>query len=555
MHTKIIDYREKTTISLEALIDALGVTQTAFADRVGVTKKYISKIIRNRGSASKKLINTIHIVYGVDIRSLSDEQIEQLKAQTIENAKANKALEETLPARIKTYRENLGLSIKGFSYALGYSGWRNICIAEAGGDIYAVNGTIKRINRTFGIDFVSLSAEELNNPPKELKTKALAAAIADCVLKINKNVLMAARIMYVRQNYCHWLPRTYFADKLGVSAEFISQIEAGEISPPDHLIENINNVFQINLDSIQISDKECKELLEQLKARAIETLTVGVTESAEDSLRNKKSEPMSAAEKIKLVRKKLQLSQNKFADKLGLKVSGYIAQVESGMCLASMKLMENILNIWQIDVTSANEQFYEQLEQLKPEVKEKRASTELELLAEKIKFVREKLGLSRDDFAKLLGYIYPTTRNMVKKINDTFKVDFATLSAEKLDELIEQLKPKAIEIIKENQALQELLAKRIKMVRESLGLSRKDFADKLGTSVSHIDHLESGEWPISKESIEKLLDIFGVDITVPDEQFEQLIARTHETAYKDQAFPGNMPVRCAGIIPAALVLP
>jgi len=56
------------------------------------------------------------------------------------------------------------------------------------------------------------------------------------------------------------------------------------------------------------------------------------------------------------------------------------------------------------------------------------------------------------------------------------------------------------------------MGKRLKEVRKLLGMSREEFARRLGVSVHTLDKWESGRRRISLEACKKLLSDFGVNL-------------------------------------------
>lgn len=69
---------------IEKLIEELGITKTAFAEKIKVTQPYISKLISGNGTPSERLIEDICEKFGVNetwLRTGEGEMFEELTEQ------------------------------------------------------------------------------------------------------------------------------------------------------------------------------------------------------------------------------------------------------------------------------------------------------------------------------------------------------------------------------------------------------------------------------------------------------------------------------------------
>lgn len=53
--------------------------------------------------------------------------------------------------------------------------------------------------------------------------------------------------------------------------------------------------------------------------------------------------------------------------------------------------------------------------------------------------------------------------------------------------------------------------KKLRMIRESLGLSQEALGKRIGLTGAHISRLENGKSPITETILEKYVKAFGID--------------------------------------------
>jgi len=153
-------------------------------------------------------------------------------------------------------------------------------------------------------------------------------------------------------------------------------------------------------------------------------------------------------------------------------------------------------------------------------------------MAGRVKELRQSLRQSRAVFADLLGVSHPyignieagkapVSKKLIEKICNICNIDIAAASDEQFNEqlkaLSEQSKINFIETAKANRVLKikenALMAGILKEFRQSLGLSQTVFADMLGVGRSCIGYIEAGRLPVPKKLIEKIRNMYYIDIT------------------------------------------
>jgi transcriptional regulator with XRE-family HTH domain len=83
------------------------------------------------------------------------------------------------------------------------------------------------------------------------------------------------------------------------------------------------------------------------------------------------------------------------------------------------------------------------------------------------------------------------------------------------------------------------LGRRIKQIRESLGLSQQTLAEKLGVSRPSISQIENGERRVCAEELQRLAGIFNlsVDALLDPGREPQIVIKESRAAYEAEAAP------------------
>jgi len=248
MYTKVISDQKRLRITLVAVRHSLGLTQTEFAALVWRNVQYIRQLEQGRQPVSERFIKNLCGICKINIGSLSDKQLEQLKAKAIRTAKAEKALKKAMALRIKYLRQSRGLSPAAFAAELGINNLYIYPIEAGTGSIS--KRLVWKIYERFGVDITSLSREQ----DKQLKTKAAAVMSKNQALRESG----AGTIKAIRK--IRGLSQTAFAAELGTDKPKISSIETGRNPVSNRLIEKIKNTYNIDITTYP---NELKPLLEQ----------------------------------------------------------------------------------------------------------------------------------------------------------------------------------------------------------------------------------------------------------------------------------------------------
>lgn len=65
-------------------------------------------------------------------------------------------------------------------------------------------------------------------------------------------------------------------------------------------------------------------------------------------------------------------------------------------------------------------------------------------------------------------------------------------------------------MIENSTSVKKVISKKLKLMRVNLGLTQKEFAQKLGTTQFQISAWETGKWIVSTEYLYKICEVFGM---------------------------------------------
>ena len=299
---------------IKKLRKTFDLTQQEFADKIGSKRNTIAKYETGTNLPSSAVVSLVCREFSVNEEWLRNGTGDMFKTtdpsleESISGATFSSDLSK-MKDRIKEVRKKLNFTQQKFAEKLGIQ--RNTVAMYEMGKNAPSNAIILSICREFSVNKEWL----LNGIGNMFQTTnpTFTEIIADAAPSVN-SFEMKDRIKKIRKNFD--LTQQEFANKIGISRGNIAAYEIGKNNPSDAVIGLICREFNVSEEWLRYGTDDMFQTVQPPPVR-----------STTDAIPSVSSFEMK--DRIKKVRREFNLTQQEFADKLGIK-RGAIANYEIG---------------------------------------------------------------------------------------------------------------------------------------------------------------------------------------------------------------------------------
>ena len=284
---------------IKALRKKLKMSQDIFAEKLGLTKNYISLIENGNRSLSRQSIKVLCSMFNVNEDWLQNGTGNMFKSETYTSYNANQIINGPINERIKELRHTLKLTQQEFADRLGVK--RNTVGQWECGINSLTNATIIFLCKEFNV-----SENWLRNGIGDMfKSKTYTSYNANQIISGSIN----ERIKELRHTLK--LTQQEFANRIGSKRNTVAKYETDVNTPSAAVVSLICREFNVSEKWLRTGEGDMFKSETYTSNNANQIISGSINE------------------RIKELRHTLKLTQQEFADKIGIK-RGAIANYEIG---------------------------------------------------------------------------------------------------------------------------------------------------------------------------------------------------------------------------------
>lgn len=215
-----------------------------------------------------------------------------------------------------------------------------------------------------------------------------------------------------------------------------------------------------------------------------------------------KTEKTNIGERIRIKREERKMSQTELANRMGYKSRTTIAKIESGINDVSQSNVVKFAEV--LNTTIAYLMGWDDYNANNLSINKNIPF--VEIIGDRISFIRHKRGMTIEELANKVGITPLQLEDMENGVNREFNSDLMKRFCEVLNVqnsyFIDMLEPV------------DNLGDNIKTLREINELTESEVASELSISVDQLKRYESGIENIPYDTLDKLADLFNIDVTM-----------------------------------------
>lgn len=215
-----------------------------------------------------------------------------------------------------------------------------------------------------------------------------------------------------------------------------------------------------------------------------------------------KTEKTNIGERIRIKREEKKMSQTELANRMGYKSRTTIAKIESGINDVSQSNVVKFAEV--LNTTIAYLMGWDDYNANNLSINKNIPF--VEIIGDRISYIRHKRGMTIDELANKVGITPLQLEDMENGVNREFNSDLMKRFCEVLNVqnsyFIDMLEPV------------DNLGDNIKTLREINELTESEVASELSISVDQLKRYESGIENIPYDTLDKLADLFNIDVTM-----------------------------------------